>query len=258
MKNSKNVLRVSLFTIALFIVGCGEEKDPGKLLTGQDYVNGIFFGFGPVAEKIPEIGSNYDLSYFVEDSEMSEALNQVRQNIVQSIDKDSLRVFANDMESGDHLRIKASMSNMANLIWEASQIEQRDITSALSDEERKQIVVIGKEVRGRFISKEEMKVMLDDFLERTNETSSANGRSSSVSEANCVIGPAIAVWAVLESLAAVHIFVLEAVAFWIDVGVQVDDEVASSQYDTMFKSRGDTGGLFKEQLINSIAITFAR
>ncbi len=241
--------------IFLFTTSCGTERIEVKSThSGRDYINGIFFAQGPVAEKISELNGNFDLSFFVESDSLVIEINKVKDQIINELPQDFLIGFKEDMESGNHIVIQSSILDASSRIRELiGSSPEFDFSQFLSQTDKELIEVVGKRFNPREVSMEEMKDALDEVIMEASIEGSGS-RENLVSEQQCVAGPAVAAVAAVVGAVVYVLFVLEAVAFWTDIGVDWDDGVA---VDIPLDDKRVRSSLLQEQIVNSIATNFS-
>lgn len=128
---AKRALAIQL-SVAL-VSGGLVAADPGHhsrgKYEGEAVFRGLFFGSGPVAEAFPELWRNprrAALHSLRSHPEHAAALASVETTIVGRINKDSPDFwsrFGADMQSGNHLRIDASLKDAVRLIADAVEAE---------------------------------------------------------------------------------------------------------------------------------------
>jgi SdpC family antimicrobial peptide len=243
-----------ILSLVLLLPSCNlEQAVQSEKYSGEDYVRGFLFASGPVAKVIPELTSNYDLEYFVGDESTRNHFSQILDEIIASVDKDFLMKFKIEIESRNHFRIEKALKAARNEILQVINQNQfiNEISKNITTETNKSIVqVVAKKFNGRPVSKEEMKQVLDELLTANESIENPSGRSNEVNETKIIFGAAIFAVAAIVGAVIYFLFVLEAAAFWTDVGVDwADGPVTGIEGD-------NEGTLLQEQLIDLIATRF--
>lgn len=253
-----------IFTVlASFLwASCSTTNDVQNIdlenFSSEDYVRGIFFAQGQVAELIPEIAGNYDLDFFVNDPDAKALLLELQEGIIQQlVDDGSLVGLKEKLESGNHFIIAEALQDIGNDMHGLLEENQADMMAAITANSEELFEVIGRKFDFSTVTQEEMDLALKDreFMLEVSNAMAGNsaGREEIVDEQECIAGAAVAAVAAIVGAVAYVLFVLEAVAFWTDVGVDWGDGPAVGI--DAFAARKD---LLKEQMVNSIAERLAR
>lgn len=250
----RKVFRCPSFVMALcaifLVASCAPtELKRGSIFSGEDYINGLFFATGEVAALIPEINSRFSLKDYVKDENERLKIDEIRNQIVKSIDTDFLRKFKIEIESGNHLRVQNALLNAAQELRTIATREDGPL--AMRGENGNLIEVIHKEYQGKVFSREELNNILSNEFE-DGVIQLANKDFGNFDERQTCVIAAIAVfgWLFLVAAVAVYVFIAEVIAFWVDVCIWTDDAIFSAETFA-------DGQLFREQLINSITLSFA-
>jgi hypothetical protein len=261
----KHVTRSPWFVLSLVTVFLVTSCTPDTIsnnsgFSGEDYVRGIFLGSGPVAKRIPEISSKFNHEDFLKTDEERMQLEVVHNQILSALDPAFIESFKRDMESGNHLRIQAALKNGAVTIKNAMFSEKGPLQHLTPTQKNELMQFTGKQMREKYFSKEDLDKTLQSFRENSVIVpvmlSDRTAQNVKVAEACVTTVLAITAVIVVVGAVAVWLFVVEGEAFWIDIGVQVEDEVVSEEPASI--ARMKTGTLYQEQVVNSIAVAFAQ
>lgn len=261
IRNSPFISRWLSFGLVILIVvtSCSPETVKSSSFSGKDYVNGIFFGSGPVAALVPEISSKFNLDSYVKSDEERTQIRLIREQLLAVLEPSFLESFKRDMESGNHIVIQQSLKNAALKIKDAMFSENGPLSALKLNANQKNdlIAMTGKEFRKQFFSTREIKSQSEIF--KGNEIIAPIKKeelsASLQSQQACIVATVVfAVTAVVAVVGAVAVllYVVEAEALAVDVCVTVDDAVVSGS------QRINGNSLFQEQIVNSIAINLAK
>jgi SdpC family antimicrobial peptide len=88
-------------------------KAKARSFTGEDVYRGLVWGEGPVSKLLPEVWSMDAVAAHSDTKEKMMAWNDAKEHVVAKIkakDPTFMSRFGEEMQSGDHLRVQAAMS----------------------------------------------------------------------------------------------------------------------------------------------------
>lgn len=242
---------MALCAIFLVVSCAPTELKRGSIFSGEDYINGLFFATGEVAELIPEINGRFSLGDYVKDENERIKVDQLRIQIVEALDNDFLRRFKIEIESGDHMRVQKALLKAAEEL-RTTTLSEKGLFQMVNEEDADLIKIIDKEYQGKIFNREELNEILSDHLNgdkviqlAEKDFGNFDDRQTCVIAALWIFGVAFVVAAI-----AIYVFIAEVIAFWVDVCISTADWIFSAEMIT-------DSQIFREQLVNSITTSFA-
>ena len=139
MKRTSVFLKFCFFLACFSLASCQKNENVSiESISGEELFKAIYFGKGMVADKLPEVKYLLSFKDYLEDSEQIAIIGEVQENIFLKIkDKNDnfFKVFGEKIQSGDHIKIKAVLSEANNRIAMAA----AEVAS-VSDEELEKLV----------------------------------------------------------------------------------------------------------------------
>lgn len=113
-----------IFAPILWDLPQASSAEPVQRYDGVTLYRGIFFGYGPVADKIPEVRDHLKLEYFLTDPVMMNGFITLYNRVmgeIRRIDPNFFNDFALAMQSGDYLLIQEMIQYAGQITLAAAQ-----------------------------------------------------------------------------------------------------------------------------------------
>ncbi len=129
MKTSIKVSITAVLLLAVTFLGAPQRTSAGvrpvpKTFTGEQTFRGLLFGEAPVSQLFPEIWTSERVKYALGTKERALEFNQIKEAVVKWVkisDPGLMERFGREMQSGDHLRIQATLQEAGEKISTAIQ-----------------------------------------------------------------------------------------------------------------------------------------
>lgn len=228
-----------------------QPRRTARVISDADLYRGIFFADGPVADLIPEIRDNLKISNVVNDRTVLRAFRGLHARIIAQIAQTYpafLSSFGQAMRSGDHLRIDRALEDAAvvtiQAISEMPEIEQ--LRAEMQDDpglRGRLLAAIQRTEGADGLSSGEIEKALDLVL-----ADSQNLKDDEDPQGLSIVS--LLGW-VAAVVAAITVAVL------LSYGAVLNVAVAINYWKWKpFKDSEPKTDLFREQLIDSVAVTF--
>ena len=122
-KSVAYLLVVLLLHVTLACTTSPKIPPAGTRFDGETMFRGLFFGHGPVAKYFPEIWDRADVRRAMAQADMSAATELENRILAEVRSKDAafLDRFATEMQSGDHLRVRAALDDAGRRLQQAAE-----------------------------------------------------------------------------------------------------------------------------------------
>ena len=109
---------ITLMTTQTVPVAATSANANQAVYSGQALVDGLFFGYGPVASRLPEIFGDLKFPTHIADDGFSLVRDKVYGHISET-NPQFFDEFSSAMQSGDHVLIAASLDHAADVVYDS-------------------------------------------------------------------------------------------------------------------------------------------